>query len=274
MRPHGGKMPGVDEVGRGDVKTPPLWHTVAKMPSGRWYSDGSFHGRVPLMASSMELEKDRSFDALVEHVIPTIKGEFDSVIRHLRPPPYPYAIDSKLAARGRDLFYSPRIGCHRCHGRYDGQGNVDWPGVHADVGTDRARLRVVSDAFIDAFKNSPIADGRGADQEPRLCSHPADRGLGQLSVSPQRQRAHVCITCSDPSRSGHASSTCRPRASSIAIVSDSSCFAIPLTHARAKWSSSGSLARIATGSIAGAKGRATAVTTSGGRFRPTPTDAR
>ena len=157
MRPHDGRMPGVDEVGRGDVKTPPLWHTVAKMPSGRWYSDGSFHGRVPLMASSMELEKDRSFDALVEHVIPTIKGEFDSVIRHLRPPLYPYAIDPKLAARGRELFYSPRIGCHRCHGRYDGRGNVDWPGVHADVGTDRARLRVVSDAFIDAFASSPIA---------------------------------------------------------------------------------------------------------------------
>jgi hypothetical protein len=157
MRPHGGKMPAIDEVGRGDVKTPPLWHTVAKMTAGRWYSDGSFHGRIPLMASSMELEKDRPFDALVDHVIPTIKGEFDSVIRHLRPPPYPYPVDRALAARGRDLFYSPRIGCHRCHGRYDGRGTVDWPGVHADVGTDRARLRVVSEAFIDAFKNSPIA---------------------------------------------------------------------------------------------------------------------
>lgn len=157
MRPHDGKMPDVDEVGRGDVKTPPLWHTVAKMTAGRWYSDGSFHGRIPLMASSMELEKDRPFDALVDHVIPTIKNEFDSVIQHLRPPPYPYPVDRTLAARGRELFYSPRIGCHRCHGRYDGSGNVDWPGVHADVGTDRARLRVVSDAFVDAFKNSPIA---------------------------------------------------------------------------------------------------------------------
>src|SRR5439155_18675980 len=27
MRPHNGAMPRVDEVGRGDVKTPPLWHT-------------------------------------------------------------------------------------------------------------------------------------------------------------------------------------------------------------------------------------------------------
>lgn len=157
MRPHGGRMPRPEEVGRGDVKTPPLWHTAAKMPARRWYSDGSFHGRIPLMASSMELEKDRPFDALVEHVIPSIKQEFDSVIRHLRPPRYPYAIDERLAARGRQLFYSPQIGCSGCHGRYDTKGNVNWPGVHADVGTDRARLDVVSDGFIEAFNGSPLA---------------------------------------------------------------------------------------------------------------------
>ena len=157
MRPHNGVMPAVGAVGRGDVKTPPLWHTAAKMPAERWYSDGSFHGRIPLMASSMELEKDRPFDALVDQVIPTIKQEFDVVIRHLRPPPYPYAIDRTQAARGRDLFYSERIGCHRCHGRYDGKGNVDWPGVHIDVGTDRARLDVVSRDFIAAFDDSPLA---------------------------------------------------------------------------------------------------------------------
>ena len=157
MRPHGGQMPRVDEVGRGDVKTPPLWHTVAKMPSRRWYSDGSFHGAYPLMASSMELEKDRPFDDLEGFVIPTIKQEFDTVIQHLRPPRYPYAIDEQLAAKGKQLFYSSEIGCYRCHGTYDGKGNVDWPGKHLDVGTDRARLEVVSDGFVDAFDNSPLA---------------------------------------------------------------------------------------------------------------------
>jgi hypothetical protein len=157
MRPHNGAMPAADEVGRGDVKTPPLWHTAAKMPVRRWYSDGSFHGRIPLMASSMELEKDRPFDALVSDVIPAIKQEFDTVIRHLRPPRYPYAIDRALAEEGRRLFYSRKVGCYRCHGRYDGEGNVEWPGVHADVGTDRSRLDVVSAAFIDAFNHSPIA---------------------------------------------------------------------------------------------------------------------
>jgi len=110
MRPHGGRMPGVDEVGRGDVKTPPLWHTAAKLTSGRWYSDGSFHGEIPLMASSMELEKDRSFDALVDVVIPRIKTEFEGVIRHLRPPPYPYAIDRTLAEQGKALFSSASVG--------------------------------------------------------------------------------------------------------------------------------------------------------------------
>ena len=160
MRPHDGKMPPVDAVGRGDVKTPPLWHTAAKMPSQRWYTDGSFHGRVPMMASSMELEKDRPFDALVNSVIPVIKQEFDDVIRHLRPPPYPYAIDRELAARGKTLFSSKELRCSRCHGDYDGAGNVRWPGVHADVGTDRARRDVVSPQFIDAFNRSPlVAEG-------------------------------------------------------------------------------------------------------------------
>ena len=106
-------MPPVEDVGRGDTKTPPLWHTAAKMPSGRWYADGSFHGRFPLMASSMELEKDRPFDALVTSVIPTIKEEFASVIRHLRPPAYPYEIDATLAARGKALFYSEDDGLRR-----------------------------------------------------------------------------------------------------------------------------------------------------------------
>jgi hypothetical protein len=157
MRPNGGRMPAVSQVGRGDVKVPPLWHTAAKMHGGRWYADGSFHGRFPLMASSMELEKDRSFETLEAIVIPAIKEEFETVVRHLRPPRYPYEIDRALAAEGRALFYSEEVGCSRCHGVYDGRGNVEWPGRHEDVGTDRGRLDVVNAAFVEAFRDSPIA---------------------------------------------------------------------------------------------------------------------
>lgn len=160
LRPNG-RMPSVDAVGRGDTKTPPLWHTAAKVQAGRWYSDGSFRGEFPLMASSMELEKDRPFDALTTHVIPQIKQEFESVVRHLRPPRYPYAIDETLAAAGRALFDSRELGCSRCHGKYDGRGHVRWPGVHADVGTDPARLEVVTPQFVQAFDQSPLAaEGR------------------------------------------------------------------------------------------------------------------
>jgi hypothetical protein len=157
MRNHGSRMPDIDDVGRGDVKTPPLWHTAAKIPVRRWYTDGSFHGTFPLMASSMELEKDRSFDALIRTVVPAIKNEFNAVIRYLRPPHYPYEIDHSLAAQGRVLFESRETGCSACHGVYDGRGNVEWPGTHVDVGTDAARIAVVSDGFIDAFNQSPLA---------------------------------------------------------------------------------------------------------------------
>ncbi len=161
MRAHGGAMPGDDQVRRGDVKTPPLWHTAAKAPFERWYCDGSFHASLPLMASSMELELDQSFDKLVSSVLPTIKRDFEAVIRHLRPPRYPYAIDHALAAKGKTLFYADEIGCAKCHGVYDGNGGVEWTGMHKNVGTDRARMEVVTDGFIDAFNRSPLAaEGR------------------------------------------------------------------------------------------------------------------
>ena len=122
MRAHAGAMPSNELVGRGDVKTPPLWHAAAKLPFERWYCDGSFHAALPLMASSMELELDQSFEKLVTSVIPTITRDFEMVVRHLRPPSYPYAIDHTLAEKGKALFYSDGIRCYKCHGVYDSKG--------------------------------------------------------------------------------------------------------------------------------------------------------
>ena len=156
LRKHNWRFPDPAVVGRADIKPPSLWNTAAKKPFGRWYCDGSFHGEYPLLASSMELALDRSFDHLMVRVIPSIRTNFESLIQHLRPPKYPYAIDQKLALRGRSLFYSQEIGCTRCHGVYDGRGNCEWTGTHADVGTDRARLEMVNDSFVAAFRASPI----------------------------------------------------------------------------------------------------------------------
>ncbi|MCH8291002.1 hypothetical protein IH992_07880 [Candidatus Poribacteria bacterium] len=157
LRLHGGMLPNPTEVGRGDTKIPPLWHFAAKAPFERWYVDGSFRGEIPLMASSMELFKGRSFEELDEFVIPAIKREFLTVVSHIRPPKYPYEINETLAAKGKQLFYSKEIGCYRCHGVYDGKGNVQWTGKHVDVGTDAGRIDVVSEGFIDTFSKSPLS---------------------------------------------------------------------------------------------------------------------
>lgn len=157
LREHGGVLPGAEGVGRGDTKIPPLWHFAAKAPFERWYVDGSFRGKVPLMASSMELFKGRSYEELRGQVVPAIQRQFLNVVQYIRPPRYPYGVDSTLAERGRALFYSREVGCYTCHGVYDGRGNVRWTGTHADVGTDRGRLEVVSEGFVEAFNRSPLS---------------------------------------------------------------------------------------------------------------------
>ena len=106
MRPHNGAMPRVDEVGRGDVKTPPLWHTAAKMPGGT-------------LVHRRQLPRPRSADGLFDGArkgSPVRRAGSDrdsddqAGVRlgdpHLRPPRYPYEIDAALAAAGRQLFYS------------------------------------------------------------------------------------------------------------------------------------------------------------------------
>ena len=161
IRSHGGELPSVEELGRGDAKIPPLWHFAAKAPFDRWYVDGSFHGEIPMLASCMELFKDRSYEELDQVVIPAIKRGFMEVVSFIKPPKYPYYIDETLASKGKELFYSTEVGCFRCHGVYDGEGNVQWTGKHIDVGTDRGRIDVVSKGFIEALSGTPISkDGR------------------------------------------------------------------------------------------------------------------
>jgi hypothetical protein len=107
----------------------------------------------------MELFKDRSYEELEQFVIPAIRKGFLNVVAHIKPPKYPHEIDETLAAKGKELFYSKEIGCYGCHGVYDGKGNVQWPGKHVDVGTDRGRIEVVSQGFIDVFSGTPPSKG-------------------------------------------------------------------------------------------------------------------
>ena len=187
MRPHGGRMPANDEVGRGDVKVPPLWHTAAKAQAGRWHADGSFRGQFPLMASSMELEKDRSFETLEKIVVPTIKEEFETVVRH----PGRRAIRMRSIERWR-----PKAGRSSTRGSrlltllgvYDGRGNVVWPGRRRGRG-NRPRAWMSSNAaFVEAFRTSPLASHGRLIPKDGYVATPLT-GVGQLSLSAQRERA-------------------------------------------------------------------------------------
>ena len=105
-------------------------------------------------------------------------------VRDRRPPPAAAAVSVRrsiatLAARGKALFYSDEIGCANCHGVYDGRGNVDWPGVHKDVGTDRARLDVVSDGFVDAFDAQSDRRARAASSRAAATRRRRSRASGR-----------------------------------------------------------------------------------------------
>ena len=157
-------------------------------------------------------------------------------------------IDRALAARGRELFYSEEIGCSRCHGVYDGSGNVDWPGVHADVGTDRARLDVVSDEFIDAFDSSPLAAEGALRKSEGYAATPLTGVWANFPVPAQRQRADAAPPARARRRSGRRSSRswrppARSRARRPAALRRSR-----VTPRSAKRSSCAASATIATGS--------------------------
>ena len=267
MRNHDSRMPGIDDVGRGDVKTPPMWHTAAKMPVARWYSDGSFHGPFPLMASSMELEKDRSFEALIQTVVPAIKEEFNGVIRYLRPPHYPYEIDRDLAARGRALFESRETGCSGCHGVYDGRGQCAMAGHsrRCRYGRRSARNRV---RWIHRRIQPQSSRRRGrAREKRRLRRDAADGRLGEFPVPAQRQRADPASSAG--SRLGTAEDLSRD-----GCPTPGSCPGRPAVVCRrqsrrcsANESSFGGSATIGTGSTPRGLDRETAGTTSGAAIR-------
>ena len=157
MRPHNGKMPRVDEVGRGDVKVPPLWHVAAKQQKGRWYTDGSFHGRFPLMASSMELEKDRSFERSRSTWCRRSSGSSRRCC----------STSARRSIRTRSTRRSPRKDAS-CSTRARSAARAVMvtttaaatalAGTPEDVGTDYARIDVVRPQFIEAFNMSPLAD--------------------------------------------------------------------------------------------------------------------
>ena len=116
-----------------DLDPPPLWNTKKK---DRLYIDG-FLKKTPRAIMQFVLTQDNSGET-----VRAWEQDFVEIlawIESLSPPPYPFEIDTALAARGQPIFAEA---CGRCHGTYGPA--AEYPEVRvplAEVGTDDARLK-------------------------------------------------------------------------------------------------------------------------------------
>ena len=265
MRPHGGAMPAEAEVGRGDVKVPPLV-AHGRQDAGRTMVRGrQFSWAVPAHG----LVDGTGKGSIVRHAHGAGAAENQGGVRDGCPAPEaaPVSVrDRRGAGRpgkvplllgGRRLLsLSRRLRrqgrCHMAgpaHGRRDRSvaAGCRLAGVHRSIRGQSDRRR------------GP------ADQERGLCGDAAHRGVGELSLPSQRQRAHASSPARPRQRAaadlrGEGRAAFRSGPGGPAPVCRSVCRAVERRGAAAAASRT-----IATGSTPRARGAATSDTTSGGR---------
>lgn len=86
--------------------------------------------------------------------------DIEAWILSLEAPKYPFPIDAKLAAAGKEIFNK---NCAECHGRYDGAGAAnEWPErivPLAEIGTDPVRLQALTVEGRKKYGDSWFARG-------------------------------------------------------------------------------------------------------------------
>jgi len=149
------------------VSVPPWWN-IGKKHAMFYNGEGrGDHVRYMMLASTTctdSVAEARAMDAWVKDV--------RAYLATLKPPAYPYPIDTELAGAGRELFLSE---CKKCHGRYprpDGSGHETYPNKLValdDVGTDPLMAEMAyndADRFIRWFNGSFY--GEDSKTEPGL----------------------------------------------------------------------------------------------------------
>jgi len=133
-----------------DMDAPPWWHFKRKkMIYIDGFAEKGHRGLMQFMLVPQNgPEKFRSWENDFRNVF--------AYISSIEPPKYPYAIDEKLAERGRTAFH--RL-CAECHGTYGPGGSYPERRVPIDeVRTDRVRLDALSPAHRTAYGESWFAN--------------------------------------------------------------------------------------------------------------------
>lgn len=138
----------------------PAWWLLKKKRT--MYSNGQIDSRSvrPLMAFMMGPLTDATQFRKLEPVFADIR-EF---ILTIQPPKYPFPIDDKLAARGKDIFAST---CVRCHGKHGPGG--DYPNKIVpieEIGTDATVIRSLRPEVEEHYRNSWLGRSPGPDGQP------------------------------------------------------------------------------------------------------------
>jgi mono/diheme cytochrome c family protein len=97
---------------------------------------------------------DLSLDELKE-LEPTFR-DIMAYVKSLKPPRYPFPIDTEKASRGRPIFERT---CSKCHGTYGPNGS--YPNVIVDlkeIGTDPARALGLSDRLAAHYNTTWFAE--------------------------------------------------------------------------------------------------------------------
>jgi cytochrome c peroxidase len=127
------------------------------------------HETPPAMASGVRPTAEVAVRSGIMHILFSDRPEEDAAaidvyLKSLKPIPSPYLVDGRLnaaAERGRELFHSDRIACHRCHPAP----------YYTDLRSHNVRTRTRTDRFdrfdtptlVEVWRTAPyLHDGRYA----------------------------------------------------------------------------------------------------------------
>jgi mono/diheme cytochrome c family protein len=152
------------------VDVPPWWRMQKKHAMFYTAAGRGDHARIEMAASLLctdSVDEARTIDAAFVDV--------RAWIETLQPPPWPFAIDSALAARGRPVFEKT---CSRCHGTYGDGGSYPNLVIPIDVvGTDpllATGTAEFSPDFVQWFAQSFWGETSRLDPQPGYVAPPLD----------------------------------------------------------------------------------------------------
>ena len=145
----------------------PAWWILGKKATK--YYDGrtdarSARSNMQFMLGELSLKQFQDLE-------PTFQ-DIDAYLKSLKPPKYPFPIDHEKSGRGEVVF---KQNCVRCHGTYGPDAKYPSKIVPLDlIGTDPARSRGMSDAFVAHYNSTWFADHKVSDEAIGYQAPPLD----------------------------------------------------------------------------------------------------